>query len=514
MWAGIERIGAAIASAAVTCRLPCGPSLTVEPQRGHSARWPRAGASTCRVSPQVGQRRTSGRTISVLQQITGHDHPAPTTMTAPRSFAALRQPRFRLFFLGVASVMMADAIEHVISYWVLFEKFHSPPLAGFAIVSHWLPFLLFSVYSGAAADRHDPRRIIQIGMALFMAASLAWGFLFFTDTLRTLHAAVLLIVHGCAGATWGPSAQVLIHHMVEPQTLPSAVRLTATARWAGLMLGPALGAPLLLLLGPTYGILVNALIYLPFMLWVRTIPFSRKASPPPLRGFGDVAAAARVVAANRVLASMTLLAGCASLLVGNAYHAQLPEFARDFGHVDADITYSLLFAADALGALTAGLVQQAVRDFGHVDADITYSLLFAADALGALTAGLVLESRGLLPPRARTAFVLAILWCLAIGSFALSASYPLALALLFAAGFLELSFYAMAQTLVQLHAPPEMRGRVIGVFVMSAMGLRAFSGVTVGGGSLIGIHASLAISAGVLFALLAFGFAIATRWRS
>ena len=403
-------------------------------------------------------------------------------MTAPRSFAALRQPRFRLFFLGVASVMMADAIEHVISYWVLFEKFHSPTLAGFAIVSHWLPFLLFSVYSGAAADRHDPRRIIQIGMALFMAASLAWGFLFFTDTLRTWHAAVLLIVHGCAGATWGPSAQVLIHHMVEPQTLPSAVRLTATARWAGLMLGPALGAPLLLLLGPTYGILVNALIYLPFMLWVRTIPFSRKASPPPLRGFGDVAAAARVVAANRVLASMTLLAGCASLLVGNAYHAQLPEFARDFGHVDADITYSLLFAADALGALTAGLV---------------------------------LESRGLLPPRARTAFVLAILWCLAIGSFALSASYPLALTLLFAAGFLELSFYAMAQTLVQLHAPPEMRGRVIGVFVMSAMGLRAFSGVTVGvGGSLIGIHASLAISAGVLFALLAFGFAIATRWRS
>jgi len=403
-------------------------------------------------------------------------------MSETRSFAALRQPRFRPFFLGVASVMMADAIEHVISYWVMFQKFHSPTLAGFAIVSHWLPFLLFSVYSGAAADRHDPRRIIQIGIALFMAASLAWGVLFLTDTLQMWHAAVLLIVHGCAGATWGPSAQVLIHHMVEPQTLPSAVRLTATARWAGLMLGPAAGAPLLLLLGPTYGILVNALIYLPFLLWVRTIPFSRKATPPPLRGFGDVAAAVRVVARNRVLLSMTLLAGCASLLVGNAYHAQLPEFARDFGHVGADVTYSMLFAADALGALSAGLA---------------------------------LESRGLLQAKARSAFVLAILWCLAIGSFALSASYPLALALLFAAGFLELSFYAMAQTLVQLHAPPEMRGRVIGVFAMSAMGLRAFSGVTVGvGGSLIGIHASLALSAGVLFVLLGLGLAIATRWRS
>jgi hypothetical protein len=49
---------------------------------------------------------------------------------------------------------------------------------------------------------------------------------------------------------------------------------------------------------------------------------------------------------------------------------------------------------------------------------------------------------------------------------------------------------------------------------MSAMGLRAFSGITVGvGGSLIGIHWSLAISAGVLFTLLAFGLALATRWR-
>src|SRR3954466_8259931 len=123
-------------------------------------------------------------------------------MSQPRSFAALRQPRFRLFFVGVASVMMADAVEHVISYWVMFQKFHSPTLAGFAIVSHWLPFLLFSVYSGAAADRYDPRRIIQIGIALFMAASLAWGLLFFTYFFQMWHAPALLIVHPCPGATW------------------------------------------------------------------------------------------------------------------------------------------------------------------------------------------------------------------------------------------------------------------------------------------------------------------------
>jgi MFS family permease len=100
--------------------------------------------------------------------------------------------------------------------------------------------------------------------------------------------------------------------------------------------------------------------------------------------------------------------------------------------------------------------------------------------------------------------VLAILWCVAIGAFALATSYPLALLLLFIAGFLELAFFAMAQTLVQVNAPPAVRGRVIGLFAMSALGLRAFSGVTVGlGGTLIGIHWSLAISAAILLAVTA-----------
>jgi hypothetical protein len=68
--------------------------------------------------------------------------------------------------------------------------------------------------------------------------------------------------------------------------------------------------------------------------------------------------------------------------------------------------------------------------------------------------------------RTRTALILGGLWCVAIIGFALSASYPLALGFLFIAGFVELSFNAMAQTLVQLDAPAAIRGRVIGFFNM------------------------------------------------
>jgi hypothetical protein len=92
--------------------------------------------------------------------------------------------------------------------------------------------------------------------------------------------------------------------------------------------------------------------------------------------------------------------------------------------------------------------------------------------------------------------------------FARANFFPLAIGLLCVAGFVELAFNSMAQALVQLHAPDEMRGRVIGVFSMSALGLRTFSGVSVGLlGAVIGIHNSLALSAAALWTLYALLFA-------
>jgi MFS family permease len=406
----------------------------------------------------------------------------------PQSFAALRHPGYRAYFFAAALAMMADSVEHVISYWIMFQKFHSPALGGFAMLSHWLPFLFFSVYSGALADRFDPRRIIQLGMLCFMAASLGWGLLFATDSLRMWHAMALLVLHGFAGVLWTPASLLLIHEIVGTGQLQSAVRLNATSRWLGLLFGPAVGGALLLALGPSHGILLNVLIYLPLLWWLWKAPYGprfRKEAPPgrvekaAVRGFADIVSTARGIAGNRTIVSMMLLAGLASLFVGNGYQPQMPEFAGDLGHGDADISYGMLLAADAAGALVAGLA---------------------------------LEARGLLQARARTAFVLAMLWCCTIAGFAASSLYPLALALLFVAGFLELSFNAMAQTLVQLHAPAHIRGRVIGLYQVGALGMRAFSGVTIGVlGGVIGIHRSLALSALALLAVIAGLLAFAMR---
>ena len=401
----------------------------------------------------------------------------PTVVPAPRSFAALRIRGYQAHFSTYLLAMMADNIEHVISYWMAFQKFHSPALGGFAVISHWLPFLLFSVPAGALADRFDPRRIIQCGMALFILASLGWSYFFITDTLQLWEAMALLVIHGCAGVLWQGASQMLLHDIVPTNTLASAVRLNATARTLGVLVGPAVGGAIMLTLGPRYGLLLNACFYLPAVLWLWKAPYGPRfqeapARPArPVRGFGDILRTIGEVRSERLLAAMILLAGCASFFVGNSYQAQMPAFAHDLGHGDPGVTYSMLLAADAAGALLAGVL---------------------------------LESRsGLLPTNARTAVVMAVLWCVSLGGFAFTSSYPVAVALLFAAGICELTFSSIAMTLVQLMAPAASRGRVIGLYNMSALGLRAFAGITVGlGGSAVGVHASLIASSVVLVVVL------------
>lgn len=383
--------------------------------------------------------------------------------------SALRHPGYRIFFIGTVLAFMADSVEHVISYWMIYQKFQSPTLGGFAVVSHWLPFLLFSVLVGALADRFDPRRIIQIGMLFFMAASVAWGYFFLTDSLQMWEAQAILIVHGLAGVLWMPSTQLLIHDIVDVKLLPSAVRLNATARWIGFLAGPLVGTALQQFFGPSIGILINVLIYVPLLVWLWRAPYGprfrvgEKIIRPAIRGLADIIETIQVVTANRILLAMTLLAGSISFLIGTAYQPQMPAFARDLGHGNAGVLYGMLIAADATGALFAAII---------------------------------LEATNFLPPKARTTELLALLWSLAIVGFAMASSYPVALGFLFVAGFLELSFNSMAQTLIQLNAPAPMRGRVIGLYSMAALGLRSFSGITVGlGGRLIGVHWSLGVCA-------------------
>src|SRR3954462_9927849 len=239
----------------------------------------------------------------------------------PRKFAALRNPDCRPYLFGAGLAMMADNIEHVITYWVLWQTFESPALAGFQVISHWVPFLLFSVYFGSLADRFDCRRVIQAAQVLFMSVSVAWGVLFLTGTLQVWSACVLLVLHGLAGSLWGPAEQLMLHDFVGDDELPSAVRLNATFRSLGVLFGPVIGSALLLGLGPTAGIFVNIAFFLPltiFLFRTRFTGHTRDGGTVKRERVGifDSLSVLRTVRADRTLVSMIVLGGLGSFFVG------------------------------------------------------------------------------------------------------------------------------------------------------------------------------------------------------
>ena len=110
-------------------------------------------------------------------------------------FAALRARWYKGYLTGGSLLMAGDNAEHALTYWVMWQLFESPLLAGFAVVSHWVPHLFFSIPFGALADRFDNRRIIQISCGMFMLASLIWGVLILNDALEVWHCILLLLLH-------------------------------------------------------------------------------------------------------------------------------------------------------------------------------------------------------------------------------------------------------------------------------------------------------------------------------
>jgi MFS family permease len=380
---------------------------------------------------------------------------------------------------------MGDNIEHVITYWVLWETFHSPALVGFQVVSHWLPFLLFAVPFGTLAERFDCRRLIQASQGLFILVSLCWGVLFLTDSLQMWQACVLLVLHGCAGALWTPAEQLMLHDFVPGEDLPGAVRMNATFRSLGVLCGPVVGSALMLLLGTTGGIFANALIYLPMTLLMLRTPWTghvrsgfRLEHRPGLR---ETWAVLRSVAHDRVLFGMILLAGLAALAIGGSLQVSIPDFA----------TGNLAIGESGLG----------------------YGVLLFAGGVGGVIGGFLLEVTGVVRPTIRAVVVSTVLFGLTTVTVALTHHYAVAVTALVIGGFANLASTSVSQAIVQMRARTEERGRVVGVYAMVGSGLRTGNGLSLALlGSWWGIGPAVAIGGAFLVvATLTLGIVMSRR---
>lgn len=390
-------------------------------------------------------------------------------MTEPPSPFAY--PAFRAFFVARLGSTLAQIMMVVVIGWQVYDLARQTLpvreaafLLGLVGLAQFLPVFLLSLLVGVVADRIDRRHIARAAVALELLCALALVMLAASrsDSLVPLFAIALAL--GVARAFASPSLQALAPNLVPPAVLPTAIAWNSIGWQAGAILGPVVGgfaydASPALPHAIAAGLLIAALMAL-FRIPAVGLPTDSGA-----RGLAAVREGLAYVRSTPIVLGAISLDLFAVILAGAT--AMLPIFARDI----------LMVGPDGLG------------------------LLRAAPALGAAGVALALTRNPLGRRVGLKMFVGVALFALATIVFGLSESLPLSVAALVVMGGADMVSVYVRSSLIQLHTPDEMRGRVSAVsmlFISASNELGEFRAGTMA--ALVG-----PVAATVLGGLLAFG---------
>jgi MFS family permease len=344
-------------------------------------------------------------------------------MTDPAPATLLRERAFVQFWIARFLTTIALHMQAVAVGWQMYDLTGNPLDLGLVGLVQFVPAFLLVLVAGHVADRYDRRRIVAIaqGAAALASALLtvgtATGFL----TREWILATVFVI--GAARAFESPTLSALLPALVPLPLLARAVAGSTAAGQTGLIVGPAIGG-LLYVLSP---IVVYALCCALFLIGSILIAALRLS---PQRVAREPITLARLFAGISFIRHNQIVLGAIMLdlfavLLGGAI-ALLPIFARDI----------LETGPWGLGVLRA------------------------SHGVGALVVSLLLTQLSFGRHLGRVIFLAVAGFGAAIIVFALSPSLLLSAAALVALGATDMVSVVLRQTLIQLHTPDEMRGRV------------------------------------------------------
>lgn len=360
-------------------------------------------------------------------------------------FRALRHRDFRLLWIGQVVSLTGGWMQTVAQGWLVLRLTDSAFYLGLVGFFAFLPVLLFALPAGVAADRLPRRVTLFWTQAGSMLLGLTLAALTFFEVIRVWHVAVLAFALGTLGALAIPIRQSLLQDLVGRDDLPNAIALNSLSFNGARLLGPLLAAPLLPALGEAPLFLINGVSFVAVLIAI--VMMRAPHSPPASRQSwtAEVAAGIRFAAGAPQVRSILLLVVVTSVC-GSSYSVLLPVFARDILGVGAS-GLGYLMGAAGIGA-TAG------------------ALLLAARA-GRLRAG-------------RTVAIAMLALGLGLVGFAVARSFAAALVFQFVVGMSMLVQMATSNTALQLLAPPELRGRIISLYMLAFLGTAPLGSLVVG----------------------------------
>jgi MFS family permease len=373
---------------------------------------------------------------------TTFDRPKPRRRAS--TFAALRVPNFRIYLSAHAIASTGIWMQNIALEWLVLELSGSPAAVGVAMACQFLPMLLIGMYGGVIADRYPKRVVLMVTQSLNCLLSGALAVLTITGQVRVEYVYLFALAAGLVFVVDNPTRQVFVNEVVPQRYVRNAIALNAAVFQTSRLVGPAVAAVMIATVGSGWAFAANAATYLAPLAGLLLIRSADLVPTPAVkRAPGQLRSALRYVAARPHVAWTIVLVG-----VVGTFGLKFPVVLTAM----ADETF-------AGGAQLYGLFNV---------------VLAAGSVAGALVAG------GRTHTRLRTIVLAGAAFGAAQAAAALAPGLGVFLVALVAMGAVNLAFQAMANSSVQSWVDPELRGRVMGLYML------AFVGGTPLGGPMIG----------------------------
>lgn len=355
--------------------------------------------------------------------------PAPHPLTIP-DFRAYFIARFATMLAGTALILVIGWQVYGIARESLSIR-ESAFLLGLIGLVQFLPLFFLTPFVGWAADRFDRRVIARATLGLQIVCAAVLGTLTFLDRQSLVALFSVAALLGVARAFAGPALSALAPNLVPRAVLPTAIAVSSIAWQVGSVIGPSLGG-VLFAIDPDLAYAACFILYSLALVALFAIgPVPQPAMERGRRPLAQMVDGIAYVRQNRLVMAAITLDLFAVLLAGAT--ALLPVYARDILKVGAD-GLGLLAAAPAIGAALMAFV----FSFRPIRTNVGIKMLAAVIVFGIATI-----------------------------VFGLSTWFPLSVAALAVAGGADMFSVYVRQSLIQLHTPDEMRGRVSSVSLLT-----------------------------------------------
>jgi len=372
------------------------------------------------------------------------DAPSPSEAPARwRPFETLEDnPSYRRFYMGHGISLMGTWLQASAIHWIVFDLTRSEAWLGVVETANLLPGLAVGLFAGALADRVAPRSMVLATQVAQMLMAFALASLFLAG-LESIWPMILILALARVGIAFEmPSRQVFLYEIVGREQLGNAIALNVGLFNASRVLGPALLGVCLATLGRASPFLINGLTYFAAIAAVLSIRGRAEPRPARRRGWRDALGGLIHLKDEPRIARLFALMSFFGIF-GMGYNAMLSAYARESIGTGAN-GYSALMVAAGVGAILAAITVAALgRRMPMRRLIILGMFVFALAIAGA---GTLPGALGDTPP----------------DGFRMAA----AMLCLLGAGFGSILFYSSLQTLIQLSVPDELRGRIMGVWMI------------------------------------------------